>query len=354
MINQFCFQCRENKCCHSEKEKEDYYKLAIDNMADDITRALFGDDVKYPAGNRVLSHKQILLRDLYSVKRGYKKLALSPIRYGGGKSHAVGHIIEYFPPVKRLISPFFGGGSIEFVMEKKLGVDVIASDLNEDLVNYWTYQFNDPESLFKELNQLEPTKEQYDLIRKILKEYKDGNRKLSNLERATYFVFNHNLSYGPGFIGYASYFYLNRKKYRAMINKVKKFRSNVKITCESFENLFEKYPYDFFYCDPPYFLKQDCDSSEVYAGIYPAKGYSYYHDNFDHELLRDRIYNHKGKFVLSYNNCKKSKEYYRDYRLEYPDWVYTMGLGEKRVSKKKGNQRRNYMKKCSELLIIKT
>ena len=39
----------------------------------------------------------------------YKRVALSPIRYAGGKTLAVGHIIELLPDdVKRVVSPFFG------------------------------------------------------------------------------------------------------------------------------------------------------------------------------------------------------------------------------------------------------
>ena len=44
----------------------------------------------------------------------YKRVALSPIRYAGGKSLAVGHVIELLPKnIKRVISPFFGGGSLK-------------------------------------------------------------------------------------------------------------------------------------------------------------------------------------------------------------------------------------------------
>ena len=39
----------------------------------------------------------------------------------GGKSLAVGHIIKSLPPIKRLISPFFGGGSVEIAIAQKLG-----------------------------------------------------------------------------------------------------------------------------------------------------------------------------------------------------------------------------------------
>ena len=38
----------------------------------------------------------------------------TPIRYAGGKTRAIKHIIPYFPKdLKNVISPFMGGGSLE-------------------------------------------------------------------------------------------------------------------------------------------------------------------------------------------------------------------------------------------------
>ena len=60
----------------------------------------------------------------------YKRVAVSPIRYAGGKSLAVGNVIELLPNnVKRVVSPFFGGGSIEIAMSKYLGLEVIGLSL---------------------------------------------------------------------------------------------------------------------------------------------------------------------------------------------------------------------------------
>lgn len=56
----------------------------------------------------------------------YKRAALSPIRYASGKSLAVGHVVELFPDnIKKLVSLFFGGGSVEIAASKELGLEVI-------------------------------------------------------------------------------------------------------------------------------------------------------------------------------------------------------------------------------------
>lgn len=45
---------------------------------------------------------------------GYKRYLGSPLRYAGGKSLAVGHILEYLPDnLNKVVSPFIGGGSVE-------------------------------------------------------------------------------------------------------------------------------------------------------------------------------------------------------------------------------------------------
>ncbi len=73
--------------------------------------------------------RMIRSRNLKSMNK-YKRIAVSPIRYAGGKSLAVGHVIELLPDnIKRVISPFFGGGSIEIAISKYLDLEVIGYDI---------------------------------------------------------------------------------------------------------------------------------------------------------------------------------------------------------------------------------
>ena len=47
-------------------------------------------------------------------KLDYKRYLASPLRYAGGKSLAVGYVVEKLPAgLQRLVSPFIGGGSVE-------------------------------------------------------------------------------------------------------------------------------------------------------------------------------------------------------------------------------------------------
>ena len=60
----------------------------------------------------------------------YSRYGGLPLRYGGGKSLAVGHVIEQLPAgLTRLVSPFVGGASVEIACANELGVDVTAYDV---------------------------------------------------------------------------------------------------------------------------------------------------------------------------------------------------------------------------------
>ena len=287
-------------------------------------------------------------------KTTYKRLPLSPIRYAGGKSLAVGHIIEVMPAgVKRVISPFLGGGSVEVALNLRLGIEVIACDILKPLVIYWQQQIKNPVGLYNELKKLQPNKDTYTAIKQQLKAYWEGKQSLTDMEVATLYYFNHNLSYGPSFLGWPSSVYLNALRYKKMIEKVRDFRpmASFKVSCVSFESMFDKYPNDFFYCDPPYILKDDCPSSKMFAGIYPQRNFPDHHKGFDHTLLHQRIISHKGGVVLSYNDCQKSKTLYKEYITKKPSWQYTMGQGETRISVNRKDQ--SHVKQSHEILAVK-
>ena len=298
--------------------------------------------------------KEGFLQSIKGTKNKYKRVSLSPLRYAGGKSLAVGYITEEIPAdTKRIISPFLGGGSLEVALNTKLGIEIIASDVLKPLVIYWNEQINNKENLYKELKKLRPNKDTYTEVKTQLNEYWREGKKFTDLEVATMYFFNHNLSYGPSFLGWASSVYLDESKYDNMIGKVRDFevKATFRVSCESFEGLFKRYPNDFFYCDPPYMLKEDCPTSLMFAGIYPQRNFPHDHKGFNHHLLYECIRRHKGGFVLSYNDCEKIKDLYGDY---YPikrlSWQYTMGQGETRISKNR--KEGTHIKKSHEILAV--
>ena len=77
----------------------------------------------------------------------------SPLRYPGGKSRAVKHILPYFPEkIEKVCSPFFGGGHIELALANK-GVRVYGYDKFEPVVAFWSSLVNNKKSLCERVEQ---------------------------------------------------------------------------------------------------------------------------------------------------------------------------------------------------------
>ncbi len=305
--------------------------------------------------NLLADRKRKFLNRIKSVnvnsQNKYKRVALSPIRYAGGKSLAVGHVIELLPDnIKKVVSPFFGGGSIEIAMSKELGLEVIGYDIFDILCNYWKFQIENPKLLYDRLKKLKPNKETFEKIRLILNDVWKKKIKLDPLTLAVCYVYNFNLSYGPGFMGWASDIYLDETRYKRMIERIRDFDpQKLKVECEDFQEVIKNHPNDFLYCDPPYYLGED---SKMFRGIYPMRNVPVHHSGFPHEILRDLLKKHKGGFILSYNNCPTIKEYYKEFQQFFPSWQYTMGQGETRIGKNRIENGDNHIKQSHEIIIF--
>lgn len=280
--------------------------------------------------------KHYFLNSLKGNTLKYKRYTKSPLRYGGGKSLAVGLIVEHFPnDISRLISPFIGGASVEVASALELNLEVKAFDIFDILVNFWQLASTNSQKLYNELLKLEPNPQTYSLIKTELKKHYQNEIQLDSLTLARNYYFNFNLSYGPGFLGWMSKIYENKMRYHNMLEKLKNFglhrgAKNLSVECASFEKVFQQYPNDFFYCDPPYFLT---GNSKMFKGIYPMRNFPIHHNGFQHELLAKCLHTHKGKFILSYNDCEWVRNAYKGFKILEPKWQYTMGQGETRIGK---------------------
>lgn len=298
--------------------------------------------------------KRFFLSNIRSANKNsrykYKRVVTSPIRYAGGKSLAVGHVVELLPDnIKKIVSPFFGGGSIEIAVSKYLDLEVLGYDIFDVLCNYWKFQIEKPKLLYEKLKELKPNKKTFEKIRLILNDVWKKKVRLDPLTLAVYYVYNFNLSYGPGFMGWSSDIYLNETRYKRIIEKIRDFDlQNLKVECTDFQEVIKNHPNDFLYCDPPYYIGED---SKMFKGIYPMRNIPVHHNGFPHETLRDLLKNHKGGFILSYNNCPTIRKYYKEFQQFFPSWQYTMGQGETRIGKNRKNGNGNHVKESHEILI---
>lgn len=75
------------------------------------------------------------------------------IKYRGGKSKEIPHIMRYVPHFKgRYVEPFFGGGALFFHLEPQ---QAIINDINPKLMSFYKGVRNHYKELRKELNEIE-------------------------------------------------------------------------------------------------------------------------------------------------------------------------------------------------------
>ena len=175
-----------------------------------------------------LTPKELFLSRITSKtqsKSKYSRYTGLPLRYAGGKSLGVGYIVEHIPDnISNLVSPFIGGASVEIACAKELGIRVYGYDIFDMLTNYWNIQINNPQGLADRLSEWLPSKLLYQYVKMELKDIWDGKpHSASALELAAMYWFNHNLSYGPGFLGWMSKIYESEKRYVRAVAKVRNF-----------------------------------------------------------------------------------------------------------------------------------
>jgi len=303
-----------------------------------------------------LPFKEARERFLRRIKGGgkipYKRYLGTPLRYAGGKSLAVGFIVERLPDsIVRLVSPFLGGGSVEVACSVELGLPVVAYDVFDILCNYWQVHLQCPEALYKRLAAFEPNRKTFAAVKERLRQHWKEGKKLDRYDLAAHYYFNSNTSYGPHFLGWPSDIYLEAKRYRKMIEKVRNFRApKMEVRCASFEEAIPNHKNDFFYCDPPYYL----EDGKTFVGMYPHRNFPIHHEGFRHGLLRDLLASHKGGFILSYNDCATIRAWYKGCKMITPKWQYTFGQGDTRIGEnRKRDNNGSHVKKSHELLIWK-
>jgi DNA adenine methylase len=314
----------------------------------------------------ISERKRLFLSSLRgNSERGvkYRRYLGAPIRYPGGKSYAVGHIIELLPDnVERVVSPFIGGGSVEVALTRELGLKVIAFDIFDILVTFWQVILNPQEKaqMLSILQGLSPDKGTYEVVKERLRrhwrftQYGEGGAEdliQDKAELAAFFFFNYQLSYGPGFLGWPSSVYLNREAYRRMLDKLAEFEApGLEVYAADFRDVLPKYRDDFLYLDPPYYIGPD---SKMFRGIYPMRNFPIHHHGFPHETLRDLLKEHRGGYILSYNDAPTIRSYYKDCQMFFPKWHYSMGLGETRIGKYRQERgAADHRKDSHELLIF--
>ena len=229
-----------------------------------------------------------------------------PISRMGGKSKLRNKIINMLPSHTTYIELFFGAGWVYFGKDKSK-VEVI-NDIDKELINLFKIiKYHTPE--IKRLLEYEFSG------RDIFEEYKNSTLEhLTDIHRAIRLLYLINNSFaGKGkHFGYRTTKIPNQKIFLTEhLNEIKERLNNTYVENLYFEKIIDKYDREesLFFCDPPYF---------------ETAGYDYEFTEDDHILLRDKLSNIKGKFILTINDHEKVREWYKDFNIEEVDVNYSI------------------------------
>ena len=242
----------------------------------------------------------------------------SLLRYPGGKTRALKHIIPYFPKnLTEMVSPFFGGGSIEIHYASQ-GVRVHGYDIFEPLANFWKEVLESPLGLANILEKhYRPcSKEDFGFYQNNQSSYSH-----SDLQRAAmFYALNRSSFSGATLSGGYSKQAAEKRFTQSSIDRLKEF-SCPSLTVEraDFADSLGRHDDEtFIYADPPYLLEK--------STLYGERGSA--HKDFDHQKFAEEI-KKKNNWVISYNPHPEILELYKDYEIVYPEWAYGMSSDKK-------------------------
>lgn len=249
------------------------------------------------------------------------------VKYRGGKSKEIPHLIKHIPSFTgRYIEPFFGGGALYFYLEPK---KAIINDINSKLMAFYKGVKSDFEILSKELQEIEKT---YLINRRKFEELKakTPDLRVDDDNEALYYqirdMFNDltEKKYSDALL----YFFINKTAYSGMIRynakgefnvpygryanlntslvtkAHSKLLANTEIYNLDYKNIFDMANEDdFMFLDPPY----DC--------VFSDYGNAEYKDGFNeknHTDLAISFLNLKCKALMVIGRTPLTEKLYND------------------------------------------
>ena len=248
----------------------------------------------------------------------------SLLRYPGGKTRALKHIVPYFPKnLTEMVSPFFGGGSIEIHYASQ-GTRVHGYDSFEPLVNFWQLVLENPkqgayllETLFHPCSK--------EMFMNYQKKQNWTNRDETHLlwkeyRACMFYALNRSSFSGATMSGGYSKEAAASRFTPSSIERLRDFLCpSLSVSLADFkESLSNHGPDTFIYADPPYMVDKPV--------LYGYRGST--HQHFDHSGFAEEI-KKKNNWVISYNPNPNILETYKDYEIVYPEWTYGMSSDKK-------------------------
>ena len=214
----------------------------------------------------------------------------SPLRWLGGKSRAVKHILPYIPTNGLVVSPFLGGGSVELALAAQ-GIPVYGSDIDSRLINLWQCLIEDAPR-----------------VRRLVEMYLPADKEVFEDLKT-------RLDADNPFVSAARYWYVNRCAVNGLNSHfaardslaggdqkglsphlIVKPPSALHVECMDYRDALDKHPDKFAYLDPPY-VGVDYYAGEVW-------------DDADHAELASVLRDRESPWLLSYGDHPRIRELY--------------------------------------------
>jgi DNA adenine methylase len=291
--------------CKSTKYKNKYEIIKLINLKNDIINN---------NSNNILVEKSSFI---YTIN-------ISPLRYPGGKTRACkiidDIILEHFDITcfETIVSPFFGGGSFEFYLQNKYGLNLIVNDKFTPLYNFWKQVKLNKTILCEELRKIKSvSKEQFIDYRNTIMYLNDDILQQS----IQYFILNRCSFSGSTLSGGFSKEASTKRFTPSSINKIEALDfTHIEIYNNDFYDFINNFTTSktFIFLDPPYYLER---KSKLYGNNGDM------HEGFNHELLFDLL-NVKKNWILTYNNCDYIRNMYKNYIIIDVNWSYGMNTSK--------------------------
>lgn len=257
---------------------------------------------------RQVDSEAVLFLILPTTNLLHTLLMAGPFPYIGGKNRIANEIIKFFPEHLTYVEVFAGGAQVFFHKEPSK-VEVL-NDLYGEVVNFYRVCQQHYEEFLRCLRFVLVSREWYELFEK------QNPESLTDVQRAVRFFYLQKTSYA-GAVRNRTHNYsvvsrpsLNPERFPKVIEESHKRLQRVQIECLPYERILKRFdrPTTLFYLDPPY---------------YGRKLYQFNFEHADFVLLKDRLTNLKGKFVLSLNDVPEVREIFREFHLKEIELAYT-------------------------------
>lgn len=263
------------------------------------------------------------------------------IKYRGGKSKEISHIMEHIPQYNgRYIEPFFGGGALYFHLEPK---KAIINDINSKLIAFYNGVKLHYSTLRRELDEIEKIYEdnrrQFDALKA-----QTPNERVEDKNEEFYYqlrdMFNDTTD--KKYTDALLYFFINKTAYSGMIRynakgefnvpfgryqhlntslvtpQHSKLLANTEIFNEDYKVIFDMAEKDdFMFLDPPY----DC--------VFSDYGNEEYKDGFNdacHIALAEDFRNLKCKALLVIGRTPLTERLYGDMIIDEYAKTYAVNI----------------------------